>query len=401
MLLLLFLQSLMVDESSDQSALMSERHICKSECKLDESAYHTLLTQALLLSCCVQWKEGDDEPDSWKDHYQLNPCVPVDYKTVTAAMDTVMRMIETVNAHSNTTNNKPIRSVTILLQPGRHYLQDPINIEMHRRSFQVTFESITNPSSERTICLMDGLTIKQSKRATLVFRSRQRNQPLFRVVQGALKIKNLSLEHQSFGIDIWNGNAAIQIQPSLCETSSSSSRTSSKPQATVHMSQVEVTSHSGRGVVAADGCRLVVNDCFIHHCAATGVYVAGRDTRVSMDLTDVIHNGTGNQRTGGIGRGHSGIYVEHGKVSLQDCNISCNTAAGVSIVTSEQSELEVDKCDVLENGYEPIELPMSEVGRHQIAASNNVGLVGNPRRRSTLAAHDNTYNAGMYMRSLY
>lgn len=46
------------------------------------------------------------------------------------------------------------------------------------------------------------------KLATIVFRSRRQNEPVFRVQQGVLQLINVEIQHYSHGTDIWAGNAA-------------------------------------------------------------------------------------------------------------------------------------------------------------------------------------------------
>ena len=53
----------------------------------------------------------------------------------------------------------------------------------------------------------------ESQCANLVLWTRRSNEPCFRVRQGRLILKNMEVNHFSSGIDIWNGNAALQIQP--------------------------------------------------------------------------------------------------------------------------------------------------------------------------------------------
>ena len=171
-------------------------------------------------------------------------------------------------------------------------------------------------------------------------RTQRRDEPLFRVERGQLEIQNVTMIHQCSGVDIWNGNAAIQIVPT---PSLDDAPPSSKPAAplanndngddtageqnsetpialntergksygienkstevddipstiaSLRLYDVEVSSWSGRGIVAvnSDKCRLQITNSYIHDCAATGVYVAGTNTVCTMRNTDVVHNGVG------------------------------------------------------------------------------------------------------------
>jgi hypothetical protein len=175
------------------------------------------------------------------------------------------------------------------------------------------------------------------KRATLVLTTRRHNEPLLRIRQGSFTIRNIDLKHGSLGngklivmqyrrretrqsisdshlvrflqffviplLDIWNGNSAIQIQPTL-GIDNNPFRT---PAPTVTLDGVGVTSSSGRGVVNIDGGHLKISNSYIHDCAATGIYVGGSGSRATIEQSDVIHNGKGNTRNRrGIAAGHSG-----------------------------------------------------------------------------------------------
>lgn len=103
--------------------------------------------------------------------------------------------------------------------------------------------------------------------------------------------------------DIWNGNAAIQIQPPLGPNGDPID----VPAPTVILDRVDVTSSSGRGVVNIDGGHVTISSSFIHDCAATGVYVGGSGSQATLEKTDVLFNGKGNKRNRrGITPGHSG-----------------------------------------------------------------------------------------------
>jgi hypothetical protein len=103
--------------------------------------------------------------------------------------------------------------------------------------------------------------------------------------------------------DIWNGNSAIQIQPALGLNNDSFEI----PAPMVTLDSVGVTSSSGRGIVNIDGGHLKISNSLIHDCAATGIYVGGAGSRATIEQSDVIYNGRGNNRhRRGIAAGHSG-----------------------------------------------------------------------------------------------
>lgn len=219
------------------------------------------------------------------------------------------------------------------------------------------------------------------KRATLVLTTRRHNEPLLRIRQGSFTIRNIDLKHGSLGNDIWNGNSAIQIQPTL-GIDNNPFRT---PAPTVTLDGVGVTSSSGRGVVNIDGGHLKISNSYIHDCAATGIYVGGSGSRATIEQSDVIHNGKGNTRNRrGIAAGHSGIYLEQGHASIVDCNISRNTLTGISAISPDNALLSLQESDLVSNGTFQLEMP--EVGstahRNSVTVNNNLASSGRGRFRS-------------------
>ena len=73
-------------------------------------------------------------------------------------------------------------------------------------------------------------------------------------------------------LDIWNGNAALQIQP---PNGPDGQPLMMLTPPTAVLDHVEVSSVSGRGIVNIDGGNVVIKNCYVHDCAATGVYVGG------------------------------------------------------------------------------------------------------------------------------
>ena len=63
---------------------------------------------------------------------------------------------------------------------------------------------------------------------------------------------------------------------------------------TANLSDCDIMSLSGRGVVVIDGAISSIHNCSVHTCAATGIYVGGAGSLANMAQTDVIENGTGN-----------------------------------------------------------------------------------------------------------
>lgn len=218
-------------------------------------------------------------------------------------------------------------------------------------------------------------------RATLILTTRRQNEPLFRVRQGSFSIRNIDLKHGSMGNDIWNGNSAIQIQPTLGPDDDSNNE--SAP--TVVLDSVDVSSFSGRGIVNIDGGSVKIRNSYIHDCAGTGIYVGGSGSRATIEQSDVISNGKGNRKyRRGIAAGHSGIYLEQGHASIVDCNISQNTLTGISVVSPDNSLLNLQESDLVSNGTYQLEMPdiRSPAYRNSVTKNNNLASDGSGRRRS-------------------
>lgn len=409
--------------------------------KFWHSVFENESTWKQLCEELYKWKEGDKEPYSWKVFYRRSPCVPVDYPTIMDALAVASDHDETTTHDASNYNPRVMeqrRSLRILLRPGEYIMKEAIVVQavgektslsvetmdlpridpiVREEETQMDEESISTfvPSSQASISsakklLKHAATIRKKMscrsmsavedaaifdendielssvppvRATIVSRFRRQNEPIFRVRQGTLKLKNIALKHFTYGIDIWNGNAAIQIQPAL-DADDSPLLPSSRPRANLH--QVDVVSRSGRGIVAIDGGICSITRCYVHDCAATGIYVGGPGSRALIQETDVVKNGNGSgQRRGGIARGHSGIYLEQGCAVVRNCNISQNSLTGVSAVSQDNAILNVAETDIIANGAMQLEIPplgTPSRERSNTENSNNVATSGRSRSRS-------------------
>jgi hypothetical protein len=205
----------------------------------------------------------------------------------------------------------------------------------------------------------------------------------------------------SNGIDIWNGNSAVQIQPPM-GADDVPMRVDPMPTAVLH--GVKLTSKSGRGIVNIDGGSVQIHDCAVYNCAATGIYVGGPGSRALVERTDVIGNGIGNRSRRGIARGHSGIYLEQGHATIVNCNISNNTLTGISSVHAENAILTLEQSDLVNNGTFQLEMPplQSLARRRSVVRENYMASVGNRPLRSNLLSvrQVNQFRAGTEMGNL-
>lgn len=228
--------------------------------------------------------------------------------------------------------------------------------------------------------------LETRKRAVIVLKTRKHNEPIFRVRQGVLNLNRIDLVHYSLGTDIWNGNAAVQVQPPFGENDTPLRAVAPSVIPRANLTGLDIASFSGRGVVVIDGGLANVNKCHIHNCAATGIYVGGPGSVATVEETDVVRNGNGNERSRrGIQRGHSGVYLEQGVATLQNCNISNNALTGISAISTENATLTTERSDLVGNGSIQLELPpLGSSSRGRCVVRDNVvnprpGLSGRSR----------------------
>jgi hypothetical protein len=303
-----------------------------------------------------------------------NPVVPTDYPSIHAALAVV----------SNGSKKKSRQSgnVRVLVRPGRYSMPEAVTIHTAHRTTQITVEALTLPETFMPGDTRLAFLYRNDKRVTLLSKTRVCNEPLFRVLGGKLVLKNLCLEHMAMGVDIWRGNAAIQVQPNNEESTLGPSTPVAKAAAVLE--SVEIVSYSGRGIVVLDGAHVHIKDSYIHGCAATGVYVGGEDTRAVLETVDLTENGVGSQHFGGISRGQSGICIGEGVVSITDCNVSRNLVFGISVLSPGLTELALKNTDILTNGSRPIAVHYGNMDHIAITADCQLACMGSFSPRSTI-----------------
>jgi Right handed beta helix region len=234
--------------------------------------------------------------------------------------------------------------------------------------------------------------VQYPQRATIVLRTRRQNEPIFLVRQGSFRLSNVNLDHGSHGVDIWNGNAALHVQPPL-GVDNEPVPVFIRPSAT--LDNVIISSKSGRGVVCLDGGSVTLRACMIHDCAATGLYIGGPGSEADMSTTDVIRNGVGSRlppsRAPRVTSGHSGVYLEQGVARIRECNISSNHLTGISVVSIDNAILLLKKSDLVANGNGNLEMPppgSTSHGKSEVSNDNNLASVGRPCLRSNLELPD-------------
>jgi len=366
-------------------------------------------TWMVLCSELGKWNEGDILPTSWRSHYQTNIIVPMDYSSIEAAL-----AVSAPNQECH--NNKLVeqsRSIRILLKPAKYYLREAITIRALEAT-EITIETLSmtsRPPVSYILCPEENIPEKSPAkrvlkkvasfrdllscrsgagintvnseetvgegpeppapvRASLQLRTRCHNEPLFRVRQGTIKLVNIQLVHNSHGIDIWNGNAAIQIQPAM-DPDNESPLAMVLPRPAAYMESVDITSKSGRGIVNIDGGFVSIKKCYVHDCAATGIYVGGPGSDAVIESSDVVRNGNGNRMRRGIARGHSGIYIEQGNALVRDCNISRNSLTGISAISIENAILNLRESALVGNGTTQLEMPPNGTTARRLSSTVN------------------------------
>ena len=290
------------------------------------------------------------------------------------------------------------KNITVWVRPGRYELTESVAIATAESGIQVRVQRMHVPqgrvyrrlpdAQEASLELhasahdVEGSALVKDKEqmndVIIENKSRRRNEPLIRLFCGQLTLERVELEHYCPGVDIWNGNAAIQIQPA--EAAVSEGALNEVADASAVLNRVDIRSFSGRGIVAMDGGHVRLQDCHIHHCAATGVYI-GINCQAHLQSTDILSNGLGNQRAGGaaVARGHSGLYIEQGTAQMNDCSVSNNTAAGISVIASDNTALQMTNSEAVANGCTPLELPNPT--NAAVDPSNRLAVVGTARPR--------------------
>lgn len=348
----------------------------------------------------------------WKKYYCDNPIVPIDYSTIPAAVKAVADDndddTEELDSESATIHS---RNVRVLIRPGNYTLAERIHVHV-KGAAKITFETLEYPeqivdqhnralyTSSRTditsrtsnqrrrmtrsdireflTCRPNANTSNQSSnfglsrnilnntespmpmptKATIEFKTKKMNEPIFHVSQGTLQLSNLVLKHNCSGTDIWNGNTAVQSQPMFDDDDRPVRESEPNTPPTVIAEDCDIMSVSGRGIVAIDGGASFTRRCYIHHCAATGLYIGGPGSTASVESSDIVLNGNGNVRNRrGITRGHSGVYLEQGEASLTDCNISNNSLTGISAVSKQNAFLRLEGSDLIGNGTVQLDMP--------------------------------------------
>lgn len=374
----------------------------------------------------LQWKpdQQESEPASWKDYYRLHPCVPVDYATIEGALNVLTQQTNLCHPPpANSSESNTLHSLHVLVRPGYYSIPRTIQIKAGKPDFQICIETLMPDQSNSSLPWNSCATLVSASSSCLpaalqtskpLQRGDRRNEPLIRLVQGELILKNIALLHHSPGIDIWNGNTALQLSPDVSTVLSARKAITTTVQATARLEHCHVTSGSGRGIVVETGSSLSLNDSCVTECAATGIAVHGGSdiafnrppAQATLTNSDIVNNGVGYHtfsihidqqrlssypingndgpvmtsasRVVGLSRGRSGISVEQACVTVQNCSISHNAGAGISVISND-FDLIVDQSTIVGNASTPVELPFenrAQTPNLRIDPTSNLSMEG-------------------------
>ncbi|CAB9512317.1 expressed unknown protein [Seminavis robusta] len=316
-----------------------------------------------------KWQPGDPEPKSWREHYQTNLCVPSEFATLQEALEA----------------SQQAPAIRILVQPGIHRVDNGIVVN---NSGSLTIETLQVPLHEEPsqgIPKFHHASMPycggQKTVATLAMENTRQNLPMFHVQQGTLLLKNIKLEHSCYGNEFLDGNAAIHIEPSSLRCHFRTTK-DFLPAATsfsvdhlpsLSLQSVEITSHSGQGIMNNRGGNVRIHDCYIHDCAATGLYVDAPQSDVLVQQSDIMANG------------HAGVHLEFGTgARVLNCGIVGNSSIGVSV---HDTLLSLECSDVVANGYQlELERPPKRLQK------NNIHALLMMEQQQQLAAHSHPKN---------
>ncbi len=134
-------------------------------------------------------------------------------------------------------------------------------------------------------------------------------------------------------MDIWNGNAAVQVQVTFGRNGCPLWICTPQSRPTADMIDCAVTLLSRRGLISPSTMACChIQDCNLHGSAICWQLLWAAMVSLSMMVqTNVVDNEAGNvlDPCQGMARGHSGVYLERGLCRILNCNISWNLSVGI------------------------------------------------------------------------
>mmetsp|Transcript_6945 Transcript_6945/g.14961 ORF Transcript_6945/g.14961 Transcript_6945/m.14961 type:complete len:550 (-) Transcript_6945:3297-4946(-) len=315
-------------------------------------------------------KDGDN---CFRQFYYRNPCVPIDFTTITEALkfcprapvQNVFPQSEVGVFYSNIS--------TVVLMPG-----------VYHERIRIEGEKWAVGGGARAIAIRAAFPFIGAAIVHYDCASRQgegdflQNEPCISIstvdasdVERAIAVRlsHLAILHSTPGADIWGGNTAVWVDGARAQ---------------VTVDSCVLQSDTGRGIVVTNQAELQMFRSSIANCAATGFYLGDWGSRARIVRCNILNNGfgakigrheqngeehdfpndTGN-RLAGVGRGwglphgrtslqfvppgHSGVYIESSTAFLDDNLIAGNSLTGLSVVRS--GFVHLSGCDITGNGH--------------------------------------------------
>eukprot|EP00978_Attheya_sp_CCMP212_P007662 scaffold17774_cov44-Attheya_sp.AAC.4 len=272
---------------------------------------------------------NSNESNAFKSIYYKNPCVPIDFPTIQDALHVCAK-----------------RDSTIYLMPDTY--QEQLKFD--------TTESITICAAKPLL----GATLTMSDFTSEFLK----DQPCVRITGSTtkgihVKMSNLEISHFSRGADIWGGNAAVLVEGQL---------------ASLHLDGCTIQSDTGRGIVVTDGASVDFGKILLPNLNNSSMdsSVISFEDHEEIDCMDIDYesdsmlpyhsndtDGETDQEAESVDEeeeyvhaGHSGIYIETGHATIEDCLVGGNNLTGISVVR--RGTVLLVESDVTENGTEPV-----------------------------------------------
>mmetsp|Transcript_5324 Transcript_5324/g.8158 ORF Transcript_5324/g.8158 Transcript_5324/m.8158 type:complete len:511 (-) Transcript_5324:2443-3975(-) len=342
--------------------------------------------------------------NEFRSYYHRNPCVPIDFETISSALAHCPRTPMKVLADESDLEYEYDTQGTVCLMPGVYQERIVVKGEVWNVG------SAVNKSISIRACFpLQGATImhytdsEDAKNQPCVSVLTRDAETLEGVQKGiSVNLSHLALLHSTSGSDLWGGNTAVFVDGA---------------RARVVMNSCVVQSHSGRGIVVTNQAELQISSSTVCDCAATGFFLGDWGSRAHVSRCNIVRNGYGSRRSlsshegrqeldnvltewtrlranaGGIDvshqieqfnvvpPGHSGIYIEGAMCWIEDTLIASNCFTGTSVVRN--GFLSLSGCDIAQNSGNghPISIEDEhDVGNNRLQGARiRGGVVEGPR----------------------
>jgi hypothetical protein len=224
----------------------------------------------------------DNKSNFYREFYYRNPCVPIDFQSITEALKYCPKIPSGPSPFEDETLVYS-NTGSVVLMPG-----------VHRERIQICGEPWVDGQPLKSIVVRAAFP---SIGAALVHYERQssqypstKNQPaitvstrigddLDQIETGiSVKLSYLKILHSTPGADIWAGNAAVLVDG---------------PRVQVLIDSCILQSDSGRGLVVTNQAELQMTSSSIVDCAATGFYLGDWGSKARVSSCNIVRCGFG------------------------------------------------------------------------------------------------------------